>query len=278
MSQREVLSSSFETEARDSDNVVYLDCGGSVPADEVSQSADLNAMTLMSSFEDSRDDAMIIFDWDDSLLPSSALASSVPGFPLASPTGEVLPELQKHALSVWSLLRAARQVARVAIVTSSTEGWVMESAARYLPDLDFKALVQELDIQIYYAGSSGQAGFTDSVILKRDAMVQALTSLPEGSEEAGIARLNAISVGDSSVTARALREILASWDASGLLACSPLCKTVKLVSSPTVAALSDELDRLSVWLEHMALSDVEFDLCIAQPVDITAKALELFCA
>lgn len=214
---------------------------------------------------------MIIFDWDNVLLPFSALARSLPGFPSALPSGDDLAELRAHAFSVWSVLRSARQVARVAIVTSSTSGWVMDSAARYLPDLDFQSLVQELGIQIYHA---------DTVVLKRDAMVEALTSLPEGSasEEAGMARLNAISVGNCSITARALRELLDSWGDSGLLAHPPLCKTVRLVSSPTVAALGDELDRLSVWFEHMVSSDVEFDFCVASPEDITATALDLFSA
>lgn len=222
---------------------------------------------------------MVIFDWDDTILPSSALAEALPGFPTASPTGVIAEELRRHAAAVWSLLRSARSVARVAIVTSSSVGWVQESAARYLLDLDFQALCFELDIQVYYSGDLEQTGAEDTVILKRDSMVQALTSLPSGAdEEAGIARLNAISVGDSAVTGTALRELLRSWGDSGLLAFSPLCKTVKLMSSPTVAALGDELDRLAVWLEHMAVSDFEFDLSAMRPEEVTTKSLSLFSA
>jgi len=52
---------------------------------------------------------------------------------------------------VGFLLRTARRTARVAIVSNSLSPWVQASAARYLPGLDLEALLQELDVPVYYS-------------------------------------------------------------------------------------------------------------------------------
>merc|ERR1719329_699472 len=233
---------------------------------------------------------MIIFDWDDTLLPTSALRALLPGFPdeqAPRPDIALSAVLLGHADVVRKVLRAARRVARVAIVTSSGEPWVEESARSYMPSLDLQALLRDLSVRVYYtedvgcgsempgSGRPGEPRPVDHVILKRDAMVRALTDLPPDGEQ-GTARLNAISVGDSAVEQRALKRLLASWGDSGMLAFRPLCKTVKLMEAPSLGELGDELHRLSVWLGSMALWGSEFDLLIGQPAELTSKASSLF--
>ncbi|CAE7206695.1 unnamed protein product [Symbiodinium natans] len=104
------------------------------------------------------ENAVIIFDWDDTLLPTTYILNTViPSLPEEDRAG-VIPEssphqatLAAHAHLVGFLVRAARKVARVAIVSNSLSPWVEASSARYLPGLDLEGLLQELDVPIYYA-------------------------------------------------------------------------------------------------------------------------------
>lgn len=268
------------------DAVVQLDCS---QPDDCAFASLASPLSFDSSCwaADCRDSAMVIFDWDDTLMPTSALGALLPGFPdekAPKPDMALTAVLRGHADVVEKVLRAARSVARVAIVTSSGEPWVEESARQYMPSLDLQALLRELSVQVYYAEEApggqeapggGCPGPVDHVVLKRDAMVRALTDLPPDGDQ-GTARLNAISVGDSAVEQRALKRLLASWGDSGMLAFRPLCKTVKLVEAPSLGQLGDELHRLSVWLGAMASWGSEFDLLIEEPAELTAKASSLF--
>jgi len=95
--------------------------------------------------------ALIIFDWDDTLLPTTFLSrywnddmSLDPDFPDAD-------ALTAHAHLVGFVLRTARRIARVAIVTNSRSPWVLSSGERFLPGLEVEALLNELEIPVYYA-------------------------------------------------------------------------------------------------------------------------------
>jgi hypothetical protein len=59
--------------------------------------------------------------------------------------------LSAHAHLVGFVLRTARRIARVAIVTNSMSPWVLSSGQRFLPGLDVEALLGELEIPVYYA-------------------------------------------------------------------------------------------------------------------------------
>mmetsp|Transcript_82984 Transcript_82984/g.231550 ORF Transcript_82984/g.231550 Transcript_82984/m.231550 type:complete len:487 (+) Transcript_82984:55-1515(+) len=105
---------------------------------------------------DSKDSAVVIFDWDDTLFPTSFVVQMV--IPSMGKHDEFLSKdsphyeaLAHHAHVVDFVLRAARKVARVAIVTLSMSPWVEASTERYLPGLNIASLLYELDIQVYYS-------------------------------------------------------------------------------------------------------------------------------
>jgi len=107
---------------------------------------------------DSADSAVVIFDWDDTLFPTSFIMQAVlPEVHQAEQENPLTPDsrfyndLENHAHLVEFVLTKAREVARVAIVTLSMSPWVEASAERYLPGLDMKRLMQELDIPVYYS-------------------------------------------------------------------------------------------------------------------------------
>lgn len=79
-------------------------------------------------------ETVIIFDWDDTLLASSFLASK--GYKLDS-TMERTPEIDnqlKHLeSSVIALLTMALNFGRVHIITNAENGWVQLSAQKFIP-------------------------------------------------------------------------------------------------------------------------------------------------
>jgi hypothetical protein len=231
------------------------------------------------------DTAVMIFDWDDTLLPTT-FCEGLPPIPnSAAVRSSHLPffvALRRHAQNVERVLRAARSVACVSIVTLSKRPWVMQSAERWLLGLDFPALVRELDITIYYANEhTGRPDVPpaclaqDYTAWKRNAMAKCLTDW-YATGVLGKARLNVTSIGDGLFEQQALKDLLKAWGQTGLLAQSPLCKTLKLMDHPTLSQLSDQLQRLSPGLQCMAHQDKPFDLCIDDPAKITTRTLFSF--
>ena len=80
---------------------------------------------------------MIIFDWDDTLLPSSFLSarrcrldSDLKIIPYGA---QIQRELEQLDQAVSSLLHSAAQYGKVHIITNAESGWVQLSAAKFLP-------------------------------------------------------------------------------------------------------------------------------------------------
>lgn len=174
--------------------------------------------------------------------------------------------LRTHARAVGALLRAARAVARVSIVTLSRRPWVLESASRWLLGLDLPALFRELGVTVYYAGEHAEhasGGPLDPIALKRNAMARCLadwSSAWEGCSNIGM-RWNVLSVGDSPVERAALRLLLHSQTALQSFAHAPRCKTLKLAAGLAPSQLTSELRRVADWLPRAVASDEDLDLC-----------------
>jgi len=290
------MTKKISVSARISTDGVDSDCSTANPEDTSSeQSADSECDVLSPQRAEQLDvgrqaqvevpapqTAVIIFDWDDTLLPTSFFDGLPPIPSSAAARSCHLPffvALRKHAKLVEEVLRAARAVACVSIVTLAKRPWVMQSAERYLIGLDFPALVRELDITIYYANEhTGRPDVPpaclaqDYTAWKRNAMAKCLTDW-YATGILGKARLNVTSIGDSVIEQQALKDLLKAWGQTGLLAQAPLCKTLKLMDHPILSQLSDELQRLAPGLECMALRDNPFDLCINDPVQLTTRML-----
>lgn len=211
--------------------------------------------------------AVIIFDWDDTLFPTRHVTEVVKALhPKDGPLPSESPyhlDLKAHAQIVQSVLLSAREVVgRVCIVTLARRPWVENSAAWYLPGLDFEKLFQELEIEIFYArehitrphiyNAQLEEGVDMFVIAKRNAMLKCLRKLYGPSTKT----MHVISVGDSTVEHLAAKEVL--W-------CCPqeagsYCKTIKLMSDPSVQNLTEELQVLTSWLQQIVACEKDFDI------------------
>lgn len=241
----------------------------------------LSATSTQASVEKA-ENAVIFFDWDDTLFPAGHIQEH---FPPSSVREGVRPgaALRMHGRIVEETLRAARAAGRVCIVTLSARPWVTQSAEKYLPGFDLPALLEEFQIPVFYAAEhAGVPGCrasevrctqaSDLTTLKANAMARCLNEWYCGDILDRAAGLNVISVGDSMIEAEALREVMEEWSRSPLFPDDRFCKTVKLMECPTLHQLSSELLWLPEWLERLALLRRDFDLCITGPEDFESQA------
>mmetsp|Transcript_82171 Transcript_82171/g.183545 ORF Transcript_82171/g.183545 Transcript_82171/m.183545 type:complete len:385 (-) Transcript_82171:159-1313(-) len=234
------------------------------------------------------DNTIIIFDWDDTLLPTWFLQDQVtPSLPLNAREAAVPKDspfyelLASHASIVKAMLTLARAVGQVAIVTLALRPWVLTSAERFLPGLGLPELLSRLGIPIYYARehvkrpdaclAQVEEGVAIFTVAKRATMMKCLRKL---SRKRKHSRMNVISIGDSLAEKDAIKEVL--WNmceqpGSEGISASPVCKTVKFVYQPTAVQLGDELQLLAMWLRQMASHREDFDINMEDPEDLRVR-------
>lgn len=234
------------------------------------------------------DKPIILFDWDDTLFPTTWVYdvvkphmgnknycedSVICGSSETLPSQEVDPfaeELSALAQDLEALLRAARELAQVAIISLSKRPWVEESAATYLPGIDVRALLEELEISVFYAREHVRAqdiwyaeeepGLDPFEVAKRFAMSACLEHFLTGQRHGQTSRFNIMSIGDSDAERAAAIELRLCWP--HLQDQNSLFKTVKLMESPTFDQLAGELQVLRTWLRRMLAHSEDFDLSL----------------
>jgi len=169
----------------------------------------------------SSSNTVIIFDWDDTLLCSSAINMSEWSF-------QELEELQAAAESI---LRTSMGLGETWIVTNGNRTWVQDSARRFLPRL--LPLISELTVvsarALYETTYPG-----DPFMWKRAAFKHLLTEDRRVSADVG---LNLVALGDQ------LPEIEAAHFVVKSLGSPSQAKTVKFKEAPTVPELVGQLGR-----------------------------------
>mmetsp|Transcript_16751 Transcript_16751/g.36004 ORF Transcript_16751/g.36004 Transcript_16751/m.36004 type:complete len:417 (-) Transcript_16751:377-1627(-) len=186
---------------------------------------------------------LFIFDWDDTLLCSSALRSSSP-----SPPPEVLADI---AGAAEALLLTALSLGETIIITNGTESWVNDSASRFLPGL-VKSLA---GIQSISARARHEQYFPeDPFAWKRQAFQELLSD--RHAEMSSPARrragsdvgtdTNLIVVGDSWYEIEAARSTL------GLSVGPMTVKTLKLKEAPSAQELLGQMRRLTLELPRIS--------------------------
>lgn len=206
-----------------------------------------------------------LFDWDDTLFPTWFVREVVrPCVPESEGADGVrgscfAQRLAEHARNVEALLRTARSIGRVGIVTLAARPWVFDSAEKYLLGINFPQLLDDLQIPVIYARDCVRSrsaryllkedGVSVPTIAKQAAMLKALKKL-HGRKSGW---KNIISIGDSVVERDAIKDLL--WG----LTESPLCKTVKMAEDPNLDQMAAQQTVLRSWLAQMALHPEDFD-------------------
>ncbi|CAJ1332175.1 unnamed protein product, partial [Effrenium voratum] len=180
---------------------------------ELSLSTDCSEAGSESPVSLDTTEALLLFDWDDTLLPTSWIHEQ--GWlneegDLVSPADEIILNRQQQVLlqelevKVEQTLLTAMGYGRVVIVTNAMEGWVETSCAAFLPGL--RPLLDELDIVSAraFATPSGRtrtisSRFEEGVGIDGPAewKRRAFAEIMEAAFAEGGSRPNVLSIGDS---------------------------------------------------------------------------------
>jgi len=178
--------------------------------------------------KDIPNDTLIIFDWDDTLLCSSAINM------------QQWSQLQLDVLcrTVETTLRAAMELGEVMIVTNGVDWWVEDSCRRFLPGLlpllgRLRVKSARHDYEGIYPG--------DPFAWKRETFRDILRPRPRAT--------NLVVLGDS------FSEIHAAYGALPCMADSSLVKTVKLKEAPSAEELIGQLRRVSQEMSSLVGQD-----------------------
>uniref|UniRef100_A0A7S4QMM2 Uncharacterized protein n=1 Tax=Alexandrium monilatum TaxID=311494 RepID=A0A7S4QMM2_9DINO len=202
------------------------------------------------------EETLVIFDWDDTLLPTTWLRQhgySLHGGPIRNPEHWVL--LQTLAASAAQALRVARQLGRVVIVTNAETGWVQLSCQRFLP-----TLVASLEgLSIVSARSTYESPAARlPVDWKRKAFAHQVRSYYGAPRDDRF--WNVVVLGDSFHEQQAL-----DYATYGVVTCH--AKFVKFAERPALKELIAEHQEVSLCLRRI----VDFD----GDLDVRTPGLEL---
>lgn len=213
---------------------------------------------------------LIIFDWDDTLCPSSACFE---GYGL---TGAVPPEkgsllesaLFRLAVDVKAALeRASSLAATVAIVTNGGEKWVELSAQAWMPDI----LPALCGTSVSSARARWEPQGVGSPTGWKTREFQELIDRFY-SRYANQSWKNIICIGDAPYEHEALRRVVD--DGLGVQSTHCRTKSVKFLTKPTVDDVGYQLRKLTTFFENVVYHDGDLDIDFRIPFNFEAVVLE----
>lgn len=197
----------------------------------------------------SAEETLFIFDWDDTVLPSSWVQSQ--GLRLDE-SSEVLnyhrQQLYKVATAAAETLRIAKQLGTVVLITNAERGWIELSCQKFLPTL-FPALesVKVLSARTTYENSCPSSPL--------DWKVNAFAAEVSRVYGRGDRRKNILSLGDSVHEREALLR-----STSRLPNCRS--KSLKFVERPDISQICKQHTLVCSCFEKIVHHDGNLDLCI----------------
>lgn len=198
---------------------------------------------------------IIIFDWDDTICPSTTCMRqhnlSVMG---PRPTGELARRLQALAYEAQLLLEVAATLAdKVVVVTNAEEGWVNLSCRAWLPELLEtleKCEVASARSQFEPTGISSPAGWKARAF--EEVIERFYQRYPNQSWK------NIISIGDAPHEREALARVVRGAPIFRGKRCRS--KSIKFVLRPNIEQLVRELQMLRDSLREIVLHDDDLDM------------------
>lgn len=224
---------------------------------ETVQQQEINNNACIEQEDDEQKETVIVFDWDDTLLSSTFLASK--GYRLDSNmsncSADLLSALSALSVSVCAVLKLACTYGRVYIITNAETGWVELSAQKFLPDV--LPLLQSLNIQILSARSTFESSFPDSPLKWK---CSAFSSLLDPLLSQLAIHKNIMSFGDSHVEREAVRTVTYNH-------VNTLCKSVKFAERPTCEQLRRQIDLVINCMEYIHHHNNHLDLQLTVTVN-----------
>ncbi|CAJ1377531.1 unnamed protein product [Effrenium voratum] len=232
------------------------------------------------AFFSSKSQTLLIFDWDDTLFPTTYVRDDLDlawNRPLKdqdltwAEKNEIGKKLEQCASHVVDLLKSAERFGKVVLVTLARAPWVSESCKNFFAPVG--RLIQQLKVPIIYAQEGIQVDYNKEK-MSSDEEIERFWSTVKGraiarecskfySQYEGQSWKNVISIGDSDFerlgTQHAMEDYMRQTgiDGDGKLVevnghlYKVRTKTFKMVDEPTVEELTVEVSMLKAWLPLM---------------------------
>lgn len=205
-----------------------------------------------------REHAIIFFDWDDTLMASSAIAKHglCPKFVNEKPEipVEIQAELTALEDSVVQLLHKAQTYGRVIIVTAAEAGWVELSASLFMPRV---VPLLNTQIKVVSARSTYEYLYPDCPRRwKIEAFNHEVFPVWETFEEESSLPRHIISLGDGPTE----REALINLKMQAMDRCHG--KSMKFITYPKISELRLEVELIFANLDHLCTHEADLDLQI----------------
>lgn len=220
---------------------------------------------------------ILIFDWDDTLCPSTWLSShdlTLDDSSTVPPEFESL--LAKMALCSQKTLEVASRLGTVVIVTNAEQGWIEMSCRKFLPSLyPYLSSFKQLSARTMYESASASCPFAWKQLAFKKEIYSHFTRTQ-------VRKKNVISLGDSAHERLAIIAVTRSLTSTqeglprvlGTLTDFPpdpefvrtlghcRTKSVKFIERPNIEELMQEHELICKVLEEVVQHDEDLDLCI----------------
>lgn len=202
----------------------------------------------------SADETLLIFDWDDTILPSTWVAAQR----LTLDKGSVLTDKQREQLKEVSLcttetLSLAKQVGTVVLITNAERGWIELSSCKFLPEI--VPLLENCKlISARTAHESPERPLP--LDWKLEAFAREMVSRTQNDRKStkdAAAFTNVLSIGDGAYERESLIRVSASL---------PECrgKSLRFVERPSIGKLCRQHRLVSKRLRQLVRYDGDLDL------------------
>jgi len=222
------------------------------------------------------DQTIIIFDWDDTLCPSTWLRKNAECGPSGRPKDEKKSKAELRMLEqqVVPLLQLAGSLGKVIVVTNAKRPWVDSSCRSFIP----QAKVAMKNIPVMYAlelvqGSDCEERGCFLTLTKARAMKAAVSDFY--SRYTNQSWKNIISIGDALFEHDAIRQVVRDRPPEEA---EKKCrtKTVKLLEGPTIAGIVVQLSIIESWLPKIVQLDQDIDIDLSANEEAVNHWVALF--
>jgi len=200
------------------------------------------------------EETILIFDWDDTILPSAWVQSQGLRLDEESVVSEYQAEqLQQIAELAIETLRAAKQHGTVVMVTNAERGWIELSCQKFMPSLcPMLENIKLLSARTTYESRQCASPLDWKICAFRSELSRYYGDAALGDCSK---RKNVLSLGDSMHEREALLR-----SAAGLPNCRS--KSLKFVERPDIAQICKQHSLITGCFERIIHHDGNLDLCI----------------
>ncbi|CAD7930156.1 unnamed protein product [Amoebophrya sp. A25] len=201
-------------------------------------SSSTNSTATSVSAATSYNNTVIVFDWDDTFFPTSALERNrLLRIPCQKLRPQVVAQLNHLAQTCIDTLNLAEKYGKVLIITNSAPGWIDTSCQAFMPLLhpkirSYPIFAKPMNYMLTYKLD----------VFKREMLHGRYTNL--------------VSVGDGIAERTATLRLIGTT--AGGLPCH--CKSVKLKDTPTMGQLVEQLELTQKRFENLVRYEADLDL------------------